>query len=64
MAYYLKKYTSIKSNYEIHNKELLAFIRCLKVLDTELRSVSKGFDIITDYKYIKYFVKKYYLNEW
>ena len=58
MAYYLKKYTPAESNYEIHNKELLIIIRYLKVWDTELRSVFKGFDIITDYKNIKYFIKK------
>ena len=26
--------------------------------DTELRNISKGFDIITDHKNIKYFIKK------
>ena len=58
MAYYLKKYTPVKNNYEIHNKELLVIIRYLKVWDAELRSVSKGFDIIINYKNIKYFTKK------
>ena len=58
MAYYLKKYTPIKSNYKIHNKELLVIMRYLKVRDAELRSVLKGFDIITDHKNIEYFVKK------
>ena len=58
MAYYLKKYTPVKSNYEIYNKELLVIMRCLKVWDAELRSVLKGFDIITNHKNIKYFVKK------
>ena len=33
-------------------------MRCLEVWDTELRSVLKGFDIVTDYKNIKYFVRK------
>ena len=64
MVYYLKKYTPVKNNYEIHNKELLAIMRYLKAWDAELRSVLKGFDIITDHKNIKYFVKKQYLNEW
>ena len=64
MAYYLKKYTPIESNYKIHNKELLAIIRYLKAWDAELRSISKGFDIITDYKNIKYFMKKQRLNKW
>ena len=64
MAYYLKKYTPVKSNYEIHDKELLAIMRCLEAWDAELRSVLKGFDIITDHKNIEYFVKKQRLNEW
>ena len=63
MAYYSKKYTPAKSNYEIHNKELLIIIRYLKVWDTELRSISKGFNIITDHKNIKYFIKKQRLNK-
>ena len=58
MAYYLKKHTPVKSNYKIHNKELLVIMHYLKVWDAELRSISKGFDIITDYKNIKYFIKK------
>ena len=58
MVYYLKKYTPVKHNYKIHNKELLVIIHYLKVWDTELPSVLKGFNIITDYKNIKYFVKR------
>ena len=58
MVYYLKKHTPAKSNYKIHNKELLAIIRYLKAWDAELRSISKGFDIITNYKNIEYFIKK------
>ena len=58
MAYYLKKYTPAESNYEIHNKELLVIMHCLEVWDTELQSISKGFDIITDHKNIEYFIKK------
>ena len=58
MAYYLKKYTPVKSNYKIHNKELLVIIRCLEVWDTELRIVLNGFDIIINHKNIEYFVRK------
>ena len=58
MAYYSKKYTPIESNYKIYDKELLVIMRYLEVWDTELRSVLKGFNIITDHKNIKYFVKK------
>ena len=63
MVYYLKKYTPAESNYEIHNKELLAIMRDLEVWDTELRSIFKGFNIITDHKNIEYFIKKQRLNE-
>ena len=31
MAYYLKKHTPVKSNYEIYNKEFLTIMRYLKV---------------------------------
>ena len=48
----------VKSNYKIHNKELLIIIYYLEVWDTELRSIFKGFDIITDHKNIEYFIKK------
>ena len=64
MVYYLKKYTPVKSNYKIHNKELLVIMRYLKVWDAELQNVLKGFDIIINHKNIKYFVKKQRLNEW
>ena len=56
--YYSRKYTLTKSNYKIHNNKLLVIIRYLKVWDAELRNVSKGFDIITNHKNIKYFIKK------
>ena len=52
MVYYLKKHIPVKNHYEIHNKELLVIMRYLEVWDTELRSVLKGYDIITDYKNI------------
>ena len=58
-----KKHTPAKSNYEIHNKELLVIMYYLEAWDTELRSIFKGFDIITDYKNIEYFIKKQQLNE-
>ena len=58
IMYYSKKHIPTENNYKIHDKELLVIIRYLKVWDTELRNVSKGFNIITDYKNIKYFIKK------
>ena len=43
MAYYLKKYTPVKSNYEIYNKDLLVIMSYLKVWDIKLQNVLKGF---------------------
>ena len=62
--YYLKKHIPTESNYEIYNKELLVIMHYLEVWDLELRSISKGFDIITNHKNVKYFIKKQYLNKW
>ena len=61
--HYLKKHIPTESNYKIYNKELLVIMRYLEVWDAELRSVSKGFDIITNYKNIEYFIKKQWLNK-
>ena len=36
MLYYLKKYTPVKNNYKIYNKELLVIKRYLKVWDIKL----------------------------
>ena len=38
-------------------------MRCLEVWDAELQSVFQGFDIITNHKNIKCFVKKQRLNK-
>ena len=62
MAYFSKKHTPTKYNYEIYNKELLAIIRCLETWDAELRSVGE-FTIITDHKNLEYFTQKKRLNE-
>ena len=53
-----KKYTLIRNNYKIYNKELLVIISYLKVWGAKLRSVLKGFNIIMNYKNIEFFLKK------
>ncbi|RYO52776.1 hypothetical protein AA0116_g11622 [Alternaria tenuissima] len=50
------------SGYAIHDKELLAVIRCLEEWDAELRSV-KSFKVITDHKNLEYFMKPKLLSE-
>ena len=51
-----------ESNYEIHNKEMLAIIRCLEAWKSELHLVKK-FSIITNYKNLKYFASPRQLSE-
>ena len=54
-AYYSKKNSSTKYNYEIYNKEMLAIIWCLEEWDADLRSV-ESFQIRTDHKSLEYFM--------
>jgi hypothetical protein len=61
-AYYSKKNNAHECNYEIHDKELLAVVRCLEEWDAELRSV-KSFKVITDHKNLEYFMKPKMLSE-
>lgn len=61
-AYFSKKNNVHECNYEIHDKELLAVVRCLEEWDAELRSV-KSFKVITDHKNLEYFMKPKMLNE-
>jgi hypothetical protein len=61
-AYFSKKNLPAECNYEIHDKELLAVIRCLEEWDAELRSV-KSFTILTDHKNLEHFTKARRLNE-
>ena len=61
-AFFLKKNNPAEYNYEIHDKELLAIIRCLEEQDVELREVD-GFEIYTDYKNLEYFMTVQKLTE-
>lgn len=61
-AYFSKKNLPAECNYDIHDKELLAVIRCLEEWDAELRSV-KSFSILTDHKNLEHFMKVRRLNE-
>lgn len=61
-AFFSKKNSPAECNYEIHDKELLAIINCLKEWESELISTPK-FIIITDHKNLRYFMKLRRLNE-
>jgi transposase InsO family protein len=62
VAYYSRKNAPAECNYEIHDKELLAVIRCLDEWDPELRSVDR-FCILTDHKNLEYFGRLRKLTE-
>ena len=62
-AYLSKKMSPAESNYEIHDKELLAVIRCLEEWDSELRSVTKPFTILSDHKNLEFFMQPRKLTE-
>jgi transposase InsO family protein len=61
-AYYSKKHSPPECNYEIHDKEMLAIVRCLEEWDAELRS-TKHFTILTDHKNLLHFQKARMLSE-
>ena len=61
-AFFSKKNNPAECNYEIHDKELLAIIRCLEEWDAELRGVDK-FEILIDYKNLEYFTTVRKLTE-
>ena len=51
-----------EANYQIHDKEMLAVIRCLEAWQGELRSVKK-FTVMTDHKNLTYFTTHRLLSE-
>jgi hypothetical protein len=61
-AYFSRKNIPAECNYEIHDKELLAIISCLKEWESELSSVKK-FRVITDHKNLRYFTSIRRLSE-
>ena len=62
VTYFSKKMNGVEANYPIHDKEMLAIIKCLQEWDAELRSV-REFTILTDHRNLKYFLKKQRLNK-
>ena len=61
VAYFSKKLNPAKSNYPIHDKEILAIIRCIHEWRTEL--VGQHFEIWLDHRNLAYFRKKQYLGK-
>ena len=61
VAYFSKKLNPTEFNYPIHDKEMLAIIRCICKWRTEL--VGQHFEIWSDHRNLAYFRKKQHLRE-
>ena len=62
VAYISKSLNKVKRNYEIHNKEMLVIIQCLKAWRYFLEGDKDQFEIWTDHKNLEYFIKAQKLN--
>ena len=63
IAFFSTKHSPAESNYDIHDKELLAIVKCAKEWHSELRGLSQPFTILTDHKNLEPFMVKKQLNE-
>ena len=63
VAFYSEKHLPAECNYDIHDKELLAIIKCVSEWNSELRGLTKPFTILTDHRNLEPFTKKKKLSE-
>ncbi|KAI0991539.1 hypothetical protein K3495_g16648, partial [Podosphaera aphanis] len=63
VAYHSRKLSGAEMNYEIHDKELLAVVSCMKEWDAELRGLARTFTIMSDHMNLKYFLTTRRLTE-
>ena len=63
VAFISKSLSDTKRNYEIHNKKMLAIVKCLEVQRHFLEETITKFEIWTDYKNLEYFMKVQKLNK-
>jgi len=61
-AFILKSLSDTERNYKIHDKEMLAVVRCLEVWRHFLEGTIAKFEIWTDHKNLEYFIKVQKLN--
>ena len=61
VAYFSKKLNPAESNYPIHDKEMLAIIRCIREWRTQL--VGQHFEVWSDHRNLAYFRKKQHLGK-
>lgn len=63
VAYFSKKLTPAESNYEIHDKELLAVVSAVKLWRGELVGLRDQFTILSDHRNLQYFMTTRRLSE-
>ncbi|KAL5596424.1 uncharacterized protein BROUX77_007108 [Berkeleyomyces rouxiae] len=63
VAFFSKKLSPAEVNYEIHDKELLAVVKCLEEWRGELKSLGAPFKILSDHKNLQYFMTTRKLSE-
>jgi len=62
VAYISKSLNETEQNYEIHNKEILAVIRCLEAWRHFLEGFQSKFEVWTNHKNLEYFMSNQKLN--
>jgi len=62
VAFISKSLNDVERNYEIHDKEMLAVIRCLEAWRHFLEGARTKFEIWTDHKNLEYFMTNQKLN--
>ena len=62
MAFISKSLNATEQNYKIHDKEMLAVIRCLEAWRHYLEGAKLEFEIWTDHKNLQYFMTSQKLN--
>ena len=62
MAFISKSLSTTEQNYKIHDKEMLAVIRCLEAWRHYLEGAKLEFEIWTDHKNLQYFMTSQKLN--
>ena len=63
VAFISKSLSDTERNYEIHNKKMLAVVKCLEVQRHFLEETVVKFKIWTDHKNLEYFIKAQKLNQ-
>ena len=62
VAFISKSLSDTERNYEIHDKKMLAIVRCLEAWRHFLEGTVVKFEIWTDHKNLEYFIKAQKLN--